>query len=218
MIFNTHIHLDLQNANYDFNNSCIIPSIGKQNWDEVSKYNYFALGIHPWFVENHSEQDVIILEQNTQKLGPIAIGECGLDFAKNIDKNKQISFFIKQLDLAQKYNLAVVIHAVKSYDEIYNLLSKYQLKTQIHAFNGSAQQGQKLLDLGCYLSFGLYKKSLKLQNFIKTIPMDKILLETDEKPNDELAQVAIEIAKIKNIDLQELIKQNNKNCQKLFLI
>jgi TatD DNase family protein len=112
----------------------------------------------------------------------------------------------------------VVIHAVKSYDEIYNLLSKYQLKTQIHAFNGSAQQGQKLLDLGCYLSFGLYKKSLKLQNFIKTIPMDKILLETDEKPNDELAQVAIEIAKIKNIDLQELIKQNNKNCQKLFLI
>ncbi len=212
-MLNSHIHLDFNN---DVDCNGIVPSIGKQNWHKVAKYKNFALGIHPYFVENHNADDVSILENNIKKLNPIAIGEIGLDFAKNINKELQVNYFIKQLDLAKKYKLPVIVHAVKSYDEVCNILKQYNLKTQIHAFNGSVIQGQKLLSTNCYLSFGLYKKSIKLQQFIKDMPNDKILIETDEQKNNMLKFVIAEISKLKNTAEQEIIKICINNINSLF--
>jgi TatD DNase family protein len=213
VIINSHCHLDFLNAK---DNGGIVPSIGKQNWGKASNYQNFALGIHPWQVENHNLKDLEVLEQKIQELLPIGVGEIGLDFCIKTNKNTQIKFFEKQLNLAQKYNLPVIIHGVKSCDEIIKILKNYNLKIQIHAFNGSPQQGQKLLDLGCYLSFGLYKKSIKLTNFIKKIPLDKILIETDEKPSKDLIIVADEIADLKQIPVADFVKICNQNIYQLF--
>ena len=218
-MFNSHIHLDFNN---ELNCLGIVPSIGKQNWDKVKFYQYFALGIHPWFIDLHNLDDIDNLTDKIITLKPIAIGEIGLDFSQQIlaknSKNSQIEFFTQQLNLAQKYNLPVIIHIVKSYDEVINILKNYTLKVQIHSFNGSQIQGQKLINLGAYLSFGLAKKSIKLQEFIKIIPLDKILIETDEKPNSQLKLVATEIANLRQIPLQKLIKITTENTIKLFNI
>jgi TatD DNase family protein len=212
-IINTHSHLDFTGAK---DNGEIVVSIGKQNWDKVARYQNFTLGIHPWQIGNHILQDLEILEQKIINLKPIGIGEIGLDYHIDTNRSIQIEFFKSQLNLAQRYNLPVVIHCVKSYDETINILKNYSLKNQIHGFNGSLEQGQKLLDLGCYLSFGLYKKSIKLQNFIQNIPLDKVLIETDEKPSEELINIAQEIADLKQISVNDFVKICNKNTYNLF--
>lgn len=212
-IIDSHSHLDLKN---EVDNFAIVPSTGKQNWDNVSQYKNFALGIHPWFIDKHSTYDLQSLEQKIITHNPIAVGEIGLDFHIQTDKVLQQEFFTTQLNLAKKYNLPVIIHSVKSYDRVVNILKNYNLAVQIHAFNGSIEQGQKLLDLGCYLGFGLYKKSIKLQEFIQNMPRDKILVETDEKPSYEISKIVDEIANLKQISSSELIKIVNQNTKTLF--
>lgn len=212
-IIDSHSHLDFKN---EIDNFAIVPSVGKNNWDEVIIYKNFSLGIHPWFINKHNSNDLDALEQKIIKHNPIAIGEIGLDFYIQIDKKQQQLFFERQLHLAQKYNLPVIIHSVKSYDEVVKILKNYDVSVQIHAFNGSAVQGQKLLDIGCYLSFGMYRKSIKLQEFIKTMPFDKILVETDERPSCEISKIVDEIANLKQIAIKDFVKIVNQNIQKLF--
>ena len=202
-MLNSHIHLDFNNL---ADNGSIVPSIGKQNWSKVINYKNFALGIHPWFSNSHNEADLIKLGSLIKNYNAIAIGECGLDYSIKIPKNIQQKIFIHQLELAQKFKLPIIIHAVKCYDDIYNILKKYNLKVQIHGFNGSPKQADNFLQIGCYLSFGLYKKSNKLQEFIKTIALNKILLETDEKPHSLLIDIASEISILKQISALEMIK------------
>ena len=62
-MINSHAHLDFDNMNSVAENAvAIVPSIGKQNWIDVQMYPYFALGIHPWMVESHSQDDLDYLE------------------------------------------------------------------------------------------------------------------------------------------------------------
>lgn len=210
MLLNSHTHLKYAN------NNSIVCGTSKGDWDKVAKYKYHALGIHPWFVENNFSQDIQILEEKIKQQKVIAIGEIGLDFHIKTDQNLQLKIFNLQLNLAQKYNLPVVIHAVKSLDKIINILSKYTVIAQIHGFNGSEIQGQKLLNLGHYLGFGYYKKSLKLQEFIKNTPTNKILIETDEKDSKYLSAVVIEIANLRKITITEMVKICDKNANTLF--
>ncbi|SFV86588.1 Putative deoxyribonuclease YjjV [hydrothermal vent metagenome] len=221
-MINSHAHLDFDEVSGIAENAtAIVPSIGSQNWASVQMYPYFALGIHPWMVEYHEQCDLESLEHHIKCGNPIAIGEFGLDYAKNIDKKQQLHFFTSQLALADKYGLPVIIHAVKSSEDVIFLLKKYPKVTgEIHGFSGSEQQANTLIEMGFYLGFGLQitnLKSTRLREIVKNIPLESLLIETDDHPNaQDLSLVAEEIARLKQISVEKLVEQCDNNTILLF--
>ena len=100
-MLNSHVHLDFDNVNSpsSLTTGVIIPSTGKDNWDSViacchsNDNSYFALGIHPWFVKDHQMIDLHELEVRIEEERPIAVGECGLDYAK-VKDTKHATIFL----------------------------------------------------------------------------------------------------------------------------
>lgn len=221
-MINSHAHLDFDNLNAIAENAvAIVPSIGKQNWIDVQMYPYFAFGIHPWMTDAHTQQDLDYLEYLIKCNNPVAIGECGLDYLKDIDKQIQLHFFNAQLIMAEKYNLPVIIHAVKATEDVIFLLKKYsKLTGEIHGFSGSVAQAKQLTNIGFYLGFGmqiLNQQSTKIRQIVKNCPLEFILIETDDhiNPND-LSLVAQEIANLKQIPVEEVVQQCDNNAVNLF--
>ena len=221
-MINSHAHLDFDDMNAIAENAvAIVPSIGKQNWIDVQMYPYFSLGIHPWLVEIHTQQDLNHLEYLVKCNNPIAIGECGLDYIKKVDKETQLNFFVSQLEIAEKYDLPVVIHAVKATEDVIFLLKKHpKVKGEIHGLSGSEEQAQLLTRMGFYLGFGMQiinQKSTKIRQIVKNCPLEFILIETDDHPNpDDLTLVAQEIAELKQISIEEVVQQCDNNAISLF--
>jgi TatD DNase family protein len=221
-MINSHAHLDFDDMNAIAENAvAIVPSIGKQNWIDVQMYPYFAFGIHPWLVDIHTQSDLEYLEYLAKCNNPVAIGECGLDYAKDIDKEKQVHFFTSQLILAEKYDLPVVIHAVKATEDVIFLLKKHsKVKGEIHGFSGSEEQAQLLTRMGFYLGFGMQitnQKSTKIRQIAANCPLEFILIETDDHTTpDDLFLVAQEIADLKQISLDQVITQCDNNAISLF--
>ena len=223
-MINSHAHLDFDEVNDRHiaqNAMAIVPSVSKQNWTDVQSYPYFALGIHPWMVGYHQQQDLEHLEYLIKCNNPVAIGECGLDYVRDIDKKQQLHFFVSQLELAQKYDLPIIIHAVKSSEDVIFLLKKYPKVTgEIHGFSGSEQQAKNLIEMGFYLGFGMQitnPKSKRLREIVKNLPIKALLIETDDHPNpQDLSIVAEEIAKLKQISVEKLITQCDNNTISLF--
>jgi len=122
-IIDTHCHLDIPDFELDRTEilrhcreqgitKIIVPAIISKTWGNLlnvcGKENglYPALGLHPVFIEQHDENDLVLLEKTLKNNLPVAIGEIGLDFyIKELDKNKQLILFEQQLLIAQKYNL-----------------------------------------------------------------------------------------------------------------
>ncbi len=221
-MINSHAHLDFEEVTGIVENAvAIVPSVGSQNWTAVQSYPYFALGIHPWMVEYHEQQDLEQLEYLIKCNNPVAIGEFGLDYARDIDKKEQLHFFTSQLELAQHYDLPVIIHAVKSTEDVIFLLKKYpKVVGEIHGFSGSEQQAITLISMGFYLGFGLQvtnPKSTRLQKIVKALPIESLLIETDDHPNaQDLSLVAETIAEIKQIPVEKLVAQCDNNAISLF--
>lgn len=195
-----------------------------------------ALGLHPFFIEEHQPQDLLALDQLAKKSRPIAIGEIGLDFfeKKLIEpslKEKQIAFFSKQLIIAKHHDLPVIIHNRKAHDECIQLLKEAQLKGGIiHAFNGSIQQAQKYIELGFLLGFGgmiTFERSTKLRALAEKIPLSAIVLETDapdmtvsqhkgERNSPEyIPYICDALADIKKVTSKTIAQSTSENAQRV---
>ena len=99
---------------------------------------YAAIGYHPENVEEIEDWDLKLLESEINNPKVVAIGEIGLDYHYcSENKEKQKELFIKQLDLAAKYNKPVVVHSRDAIEDTFNILSKYKLKADIHCFYSS---------------------------------------------------------------------------------
>ncbi len=144
--------------------------------------HFFTIGLHPWQINDFNIDNALkIIENFCTQPNCLAIGEIGLDKTRqNFDL--QYQNFIAQILLAEKINKPVVIHAVRSYNEILTLRKKYN-KTMwaIHGFTGNKQTAFQLIDKNIYLSFGkkLVNPPAKLEQAFKSVPYDKIFLETD---------------------------------------
>lgn len=123
--------------------------------------------------------------------------------------------------MAEKYDLPVVIHAVKSTEDVIFLLKKYpKVKGEIHGFSGSEEQAQLLTRMGFYLGFGMQitnQKSTRIRQIAKNCPLEFILIETDDHTNpDDLSLVAQTIADLKQTSVENVITQCDNNAIKLF--
>ncbi|MFA5431369.1 MAG: TatD family hydrolase [Candidatus Paceibacterota bacterium] len=167
----------------------------------------------------------------------VAIGECGLDYwyrpkgaaKRELFKEKQKKVFIKQLDLAEELNLPVIIHCRSAFDDLLEILSKRKVKGVLHCFTGSKEEAERLSSLGLYFGINGIIFKMELEEAIKVMPMDKILLETDcpylsppmlgERNNPlSLKYVIEEISRIKGVSIKEIEEVTYKNSKDLFNI
>jgi len=148
----------------------------------------YTLGIHPLYTNQAQESDIQILESHIiDSLSDprfVGVGEIGLDyFVEDLDPHQQEFFFNAQLDLAQKYQLPVILHIRRSQDAILKALRRRNIPSGIaHAFNGSFQQAEQFIELGFKLGFGgaaTYERALQIRRLLKELPADSIVTETD---------------------------------------
>lgn len=196
------------------------------------KYNNFILpviGIHPECVNDIDNLGNIEKLINENKV--FAIGEIGLDYYWVKDnKDIQKDLFIKQIELAKKYNLPIVVHTRDSIQDTFDILKEYRVKGVIHSFSGSVEMAKEFIKYGYKLGIGgvLTFKNSKLYEVIEKINLDDIVLETDSpyltpepyrgKQNNpfNIYYVAKKISEIKNISIEEVIKITTNNAKSLF--
>jgi TatD DNase family protein len=148
----------------------------------------YTLGIHPLYTNQAQEGDIAILEREiSHSLSDprfVGIGEIGLDyFVEGLDPHQQEYFFNAQLDLAQQFQLPVILHVRRSQDLILKALRSRKIPGGIaHAFNGSFQQATQFIELGFKLGFGgaaTYERALQIRRLLTELPIDSIVTETD---------------------------------------
>lgn len=200
----------------------------------VNEYNnvYGTLGIHPEEIDKLSQNSFKIIEENINNPKIVAIGEIGLDYhwVKDNEK-KQKEIFEYQLKLAQKYNKPIVVHSRDAIQDTYDILKKYKLKGTIHCFSSSLEMAKEFIKLGYKIGIGgtlTFKNSKKIQEIVKDISLNDILLETDSpylspepfrgKKNlpSNVYYVALKVAEIKNVDVKSVLSITNSNAIKEF--
>lgn len=240
MFIDTHCHLTINDieAIEKMNKNIIITSgADKESNEESLKLSqmydnvFCTLGIHPEGIDENIEENIKFIEENIKNI--VAIGEIGLDYYYSKDnKNKQKEIFIKQLDLALKYNLPVVIHSRDADEDTYNILKEYPtLKKDIHCYSYSLESALKYIKINSKIGIGgvvTFKNAKNIINVVKNIPLEYILLETDSpwlspepfrgKSNEpyNCFYVASKIAEIKNISQEKVFEITTKNAVSQF--
>ncbi len=200
-----------------------------KTYDDV----FCAIGIHPEYANNYTDEDIKFIKTHIKNNKVIAIGEIGLDYHYiDVNKEKQKELFIKQLEIAQEFNIPVIIHNRKATDDILKILSKYNLKGIIHCFNRSEEIAKQFIEKGMLLGINgvsTYDNSKSI-SMIKNIPLSSFVLETDspyltpephrgEKNEPKhINDLAFFISRTRNISISELSFQTNQNILKMFNI
>lgn len=143
---------------------------------------YGALGIQPEEIDDSWEDTLSFIEEHIHDNKIIAIGEIGLDYHYDDDRELQKCVFRKQLELAQKYNIPVIIHSRDCIQETYDILKEYRVRGILHCYSGSLEMARLFNKLGFYLGIGgicTFKNASKIVDVIKNIPLEYIVLETD---------------------------------------
>ena len=199
----------------------------------IEKYPkmYGVIGIHPSQTNKADSQDLKFIEDNLDNKKIIAIGEIGLDYHyPNTNKEKQITWFRKQLEIAQKHNMPVIIHSRDATEDTINILKEYKVKGIIHSFAEDLETAQKYIDLGFLLGINgvLTFKNAKLSEVIKQIPLEYIVLETDcpyltphpfrglKNEPKYIAEIADFLSQIKNTDITEITDKMRQNITNIF--
>ncbi len=192
---------------------------------------YGALGIHPEEVDQYTNEDIQFIEQNLNHEKVIALGEIGLDYHYTKEnKKEQIELFEKQLSLAEKYHLPVVVHSREATSDTIEILKKYHVHGVIHSFTGSLETAKIYQKMGFCLGINgvITFKNCQLKEVIKNIPLDSILLETDSpylapvpyrgQKNDpsKILTIATFLSEIYQISIEELAKITNQNIKRIF--
>ena len=161
----------------------------------------------------------------------VGIGEIGLDYYHNKEnKEEQIKLFSQQIDLAEKYNLPIIVHTRDSIQDCFNILKSKNSKGIIHCFSGSLEMAKEFIKLGYYLGIGgvITFKNSKLYKVIEQIDLSYIVLETDspflspepyrgtKNTPSNIIFVAQKIAEIKQLNIDEVIRITTNNARKIF--
>ena len=242
-MIDTHCHIfkeyyeDILEVINNMGNNIIIVSgtNDRDNLEVIELCNKFpnvygTLGIHPTEISKITDKGFDIIESNMSNPKIVGIGEIGLDYYWE-DNNKELQkeIFIKQINLARKYNKPIVVHTRDSINDTYEILKEYakDIKVDIHCFSSSLEMANKFIKLGCKLGIGgvlTFKNNVKLKEVIKQIDLENIMLETDSpfltpeplrgKKNEpyNVYYVAKCIAEIKGINIEQVLEATSKTA------
>ncbi len=217
---------------------CAYPSDLDEVMSLIQSYEnvYGMLGIHPSEAKDFNDNIAEKIKSLAKNEKVVAIGETGLDYYWDksfVEIQKDV--FIKHIKLANELNLPIDIHDREAHKDTLDLLKKYNRGSNavLHCYSGSAEFAKECLKEGLYFGIGgvlTFKNAKKLKEAVGVIPMDRIILETDapyltpvpfrgeENEPAYLKYVAEELAKIKNISVDEVIGQTTSNALKIFKI
>jgi TatD DNase family protein len=198
--------------------------------------NCFAMmGLHPCSVKENYLEELKIIEDWFLKRKFSAVGEIGMDY--HWDKTfipQQKDAFSKQIDLAKKYNLPIVIHQRECFDDVFEIVKSKNgnnLKGIFHCFTGTIEEANRIISLGGFkmgIGGAVTYKNSKLPEVLKQIDLKHIVLETDSpyltpvphrgKRNESsfVIFVAQKIAEVKGITVEEVAKITTKNAEDIF--
>ncbi|MGE7186926.1 TatD family hydrolase [Peribacillus sp. NPDC006672] len=252
MLFDTHVHVNAEQFNEDLedvierakeagvNNMVVVgfdqPTIIRaMELIETYDFMYAAVGWHPVDAIDMTEKDLQWIEELSNHPKVVAIGEMGLDYHwDKSPKDVQMEVFRKQIRLAKKVGLPIIIHNREATADIVNIL-KEEAASEVggimHCFSGSAETALECINMNFYISLGgpvTFKNAKKPKEVAAAVPLDCLLIETDcpylaphpyrGKRNEPsyVKLVAEQIAEIKQLTIEEVSQATTENAKKLF--
>ncbi len=257
MLVDSHCHLDAtefgrtpaevaagaQAAGVDW---IVVPAVERANFATVAQISrqhpacVYALGIHPLYVPQAAEHDLVILREQVAlaMADPrfVAIGEIGLDFfipelKAGPLRDKQEHFYVEQLKIARNFDLPAILHVRRSQDSLLKYLRRIRVRGGIaHAFNGSEQQAQAFRELGFVLGFGgamTFTRALQIRRLATGLPIDSIVLETDAPDISpawlhpatntpaQLPRIAAELAELRGQPVADIALHTTQNVARV---
>jgi TatD DNase family protein len=205
---------------------------------------YSTAGVHPHHAKEFSEHTAMELQEIATSPQVVAIGECGLDFNRNISTaQQQLHAFEQQLQLASELQLPVFLHERDAFETQIQLLRQYRSKlvgAVVHCFTGNKQQMLQYLELDLYIGITGWvcdlKRGVDLREALSALPLNRLLLETDapylrpkglannrqlDKGNNEpayLPYIAQQVAQLMETDITRLHQAVQINTHTLFKI
>ncbi|GEN57906.1 hydrolase TatD [Halolactibacillus alkaliphilus] len=252
MLFDTHVHLNIEQFDEDreaviarakaagvekmvvvgFDHQTIKKAI---ELAETYSYIYAAVGWHPVDAIDFTDDDLRWLEELAGHEKVVALGEMGLDYYwDKSPKDVQKNVFRKQIALAKKVKLPIIIHNREATDDVIQLLQEEQAEEVggiMHCFAGEVKHVQPCLDMNFYISLGgpvTFKNAKAPKEVAKIIPSDRLLIETDcpflaphphrGKRNEPMyvRLVAEEIASLRETTIEEVERTTTENAERLF--
>lgn len=206
--------------------------------DLVNKYDnvYGMLGIHPSEVKSWDDSFIEKIKNYAKNSKIAAIGEIGLDYYWDKSFNDlQKEVFIKQIKLANELELPIDIHDREAHKDTFDIIQEYNKGSKVimHCFSGSVEFARECIKAGYYLGIGgvvTFKNAIKMKEVVKTVPLERILLETDapyltpvpfrgkENQPAYIKYVAEEIASLREITKEEVALVTTENAKTVFNI
>lgn len=254
IISDTHTHLYLKEFDSDrdqvINNAItsnvsrlFLPAIDSSHTQSMlilkkkfPKNIFLMAGLHPCYIGENYLEELEHVEKNIIENQCIAVGEIGIDLhweTENLGLQKEV--FIKQIRLAKKYNLPIVIHSRKSYDQIFEVLElegTKDLSGIFHCFTGTLEEANKIISMGMKLGIGgvVTFKNGMIDKFLDKIDLSNIVLETDSpylapspnrgKRNESsfIINIAKKLAEIYQVSIEEIINITTNNSIEIFKV
>ncbi|PKR77488.1 hydrolase TatD [Halalkalibacillus sediminis] len=252
MLFDTHVHLNadqfmddrdevIKRAQEEGVSRMVVVGFDRKTiplaMEIAEEYDfiYAAVGWHPVDAIDMQDEDLKWIEELAEHPKVVAIGEMGLDYhwdKSPADVQKEV--FRKQIALAKKVNLPIIIHNREATEDIVQILREEnagEIGGIMHCYNDVVDYAKECLDMGFYISLGgpvTFKNATDPKIVAEEVPMDRLLIETDcpflaPHPNrgkrNEPAYVKLvaeKIAEIKSLSLEEVAEQTTRNANKLF--
>ncbi len=252
MFIDTHAHLFYPNFNGEVEQvierainagveKIIVPATdlatSKQAIDLAEQHDmiYAAVGVHPHDTNEIQSNYLELLEDFSKHEKVVAIGEIGLDYYYDFSpKEKQIEAFRKQIDLAVKVELPIIVHNREANEDVMNIIREYKntsLRAQFHCFAGTTKDAKELISMKHFISFTgniTFKKADSVREVLSNVEIENLLLETDSpfltpvpyrgKRNEpsNLPLIAEKVAEIHNVGVEDVARTTNYNVFKLF--
>lgn len=252
MIFDTHAHLNdpafdedreelisglpEKGIGFVMNVGCCLDS-SKDCIALAEKYPfiYASVGSHPDSAGEVCEELMQTYLEMSKHSKVKAIGEIGLDYYyEGFDREIQIKAFKMQMELARQAQLPVIVHERDAHGDGMDIVRKFPDVTGVfHCYSGAAEMARQLVDLGWYIGFTgvlTFKNARKAAETAASIPLERILLETDcpymspepfrGKRNDpgRLIHMAQKLAEIRGLSVEEIIAITTENAKRLYRI
>ena len=202
---------------------------------EKYPFVYAAVGVHPDEVGELDEEQIALLKEWSEHPKVKAIGEIGLDYYWDKEKHElQKRWFLRQMELAHEMGLPIIVHSREAAKDTLDMIKAarpLELSGIVHCYSYSVEQAKEYLNMGYYLGIGgvlTFKNAKKLKEVAEYAPLSQIVLETDcpylapvpyrGKRNDssKIAYVAEELASIKQVSTEEVLRVTNENGRKLY--
>lgn len=206
---------------------------------ELSKqydFLYAAVGVHPEDADGFDENSIGILEELAKNKKVAAIGEIGLDYyyEDRAEDTLQKQVFEKQIELAIKLNLPIIVHDREAHKDTFDIIKKYSkmgLYGVMHCYSGSIEMVREYVKLGFFIGFGgviTFKNARKSVDVLKEVPIENILIETDcpylspvpfrGKRNDSrnLKYVIAKASEVLDVEEELFERKTEENAKRLF--